>query len=66
MADSEGLESEVKMENLVEVGAFAKPEASKHHLQFIVNQPPYEAGVDPFAMLIDRMADDSVMKVTAQ
>jgi hypothetical protein len=31
-----------------------------------VNELPYEAGIDPYNKLIDRVSDDNRMKVTMQ
>ncbi len=33
---------------------------------FIVDQLPYEAGIDPFALLVDRVLSDNVRRVKAQ
>ncbi|MCR9291385.1 MAG: hypothetical protein NXI32_01620 [bacterium] len=38
----------------------------QHSHSFVVDEVPYEAGVDPFALLIDRVADDNLRKVTKQ
>lgn len=83
VSDADGVETEEPMNDVVEVGAFAKPkpgtkygevlhreqlqlQAGEHTASFIVDEIPYEAGVDPFALLIDRVADDNLMKVTAE
>jgi hypothetical protein len=81
LSDAEGQESDIEMDDLVEVGAFAKPEsgrkygrtlhrerlrlkAGEHTHRFIVDELPHEAGVDPFALLIDRVMDDNLQRVT--
>lgn len=83
LANSEGRETEVPMQDYVEIGAFSKPEsgrkygrtlhrerlqldAGSHTAKFLVDELPYEAGVDPFALLIDRVMDDNLMKVSAE
>ena len=83
VADSGGDESEVEMDDFVEVGAFAKPEsgrkygktlyreamklsAGKHTHTFITDEVPDEVGVDPFALLIDRVGDDNLKRPTAE
>jgi len=38
--------------------------AGEHTHTFVVDEAPHEAGVDPFALLIDRVADDNLKKVT--
>lgn len=82
-ADAMGNETEVDMDDFVEVGAYAKAESGNrygkllyrkrvqlsqgaHELEFFVNQMPHEAGVDPRHLLIDRVPDDNLMKVTLQ
>jgi len=40
--------------------------AGEHTHTFIVDQLPYEAGVDPFALLVDRVIGDNVRRVKAQ
>ncbi len=80
VSDDEGKESELEMDDFVEVGAFAKPESGKkygktlyrerlrlrageHTHTFVTSELPFEAGVDPFALLIDRVADDNLKRV---
>jgi ABC-2 type transport system permease protein len=82
-SNSDGEETEVPMNDYVEIGAFAAPEsgtkygktlhreqlqlaAGEHTATFVVDEIPYEAGVDPFALLIDRVADDNIEKVSLQ
>jgi ABC-2 type transport system permease protein len=79
-ADAEGNESEVPLNDWIEIGAFAKPEKdkkfgrtlyrrrvlmtqSKNRYTFQVNEEPAEAGIDPFAMLVDRVPKDNMKKV---
>jgi len=80
-ADPKGNETEVPVNDWIEIGAFAKPEKDKKygktlyrervHLTgnksthtFTVAELPYQAGVDPFVLLIDRVPDDNVKQVT--
>ncbi len=80
-ADPKGNETEVPLNDWIDIGAFAKPEKDKKygktlyrervHLTqaksthtFTVEGLPDQAGVDPFALLIDRIPDDNVKKVT--
>lgn len=79
-ADETGRESEVEMDDWIEVGAYAKPEngnrygtllysqrhrlgTGKHRIEFEVDQIPYQAGVDPKNLLIDRIGDDNLKTV---
>jgi aminopeptidase N len=80
-ADPKGNETEVPVNDWIDIGAFAKPEKDKkygktlyreriHVTQvksthtFTVDGLPDQAGIDPFALLIDRVPDDNVKKVT--
>jgi len=80
-ADAKGNETEVPVNDWIEIGAFAKPDKDKKygktlyrervHLTgsksthtFTVAELPYQAGVDPFTLLIDRVPDDNVKQVT--
>jgi ABC-2 type transport system permease protein len=80
-ADPKGNETEVPVNDWIDIGAFAKPEKDKKygrtlyreriHLAeiksthtFTVAELPYQAGVDPFVLLIDRIPDDNVKEVT--
>ena len=73
VSDKDGVETEIEMNDAIEIGAFAKPDdgssygatlyrkrltldAGKHEHTFTIDEVPYEAGVDPFALLIDRVA----------
>jgi len=80
-ADPKGNETEVPVNDWIEIGAFAKPEKDKKYGKtlyrervrlasrksthtFTVAEVPYQAGVDPFVLLIDRIPDDNVKQVT--
>jgi aminopeptidase N len=80
-ADPKGAETETTMDDWMEIGAFAKPEAGKrygellhrervqltsgkHQLKFYVDKLPFQAGIDPRNLMIDRMPDDNLMRVT--
>jgi ABC-2 type transport system permease protein len=82
-ADPKGNETEVPVNDWIEIGAFAKPKKDKKygntlyrervHLtgsksthRFTVAEAPYQAGVDPFVLLIDRIPDDNVKQVTVK
>ena len=80
-ADSIGRETEVAMNDLVEIGVFAANDTSqlgtplyverhrirsgKQTIVVTVNKPPVRAGVDPFDKLIDRRREDNLRKVGA-
>jgi aminopeptidase N len=40
--------------------------SGEHELEFIVDERPYQAGIDPRNLLIDRMPDDNLKKVTVR
>ncbi len=78
-ADAKGLESEIEMDDWIEIGAFAEPEAGRRygatlhrermrvkqresHFEFIVDERPALAGVDPFFLLVDRQPDDNLKR----
>ncbi len=82
-ADEKGEETEVEMNDWLEIGAFSKPESGhrygrllhreriqltsgKHRLQFVVDEMPHKAGIDPRHLLIDRMLDDNLKVVTQE
>ena len=82
-ADDQGVETEVPVNDWIEIGAFAKPEKGRRYgatlhrervkidkatqsFTFTVDQVPAKAGVDPFALLIDRMPDDNLKKPKLQ
>jgi ABC-2 type transport system permease protein len=82
-ADEKGAETEVDMEDWLEIGAFAKQEpghrygkllyrekvlvkkGDSHH-EFVVSELPYQAGIDPRNLLVDRIADDNLKRVTVK
>ncbi len=80
-ADAKGNETEVPIDDYIDIGALAKPAKGKqygdtlyrdrvHILQrestftFVTSSLPEKAGVDPFALLIDRVPDDNTKDVT--
>jgi ABC-2 type transport system permease protein len=80
-ADPKGNETEVGLNDWIEIGAFAKLEKNKKygktlyreriHLTsnksthtFTVDELPDQAGIDPFMLLIDRIPDDNLKKVS--
>ena len=80
-ADDKGAETEVKLDDWIEIGAFAKPPKDKKYgktlycerihmqdprktFQFVVDELPEQAGIDPFLLLIDRVPGDNAKKVT--
>jgi ABC-2 type transport system permease protein len=82
-ADAKGKETEVPVDDWIDIGAFAKPESGKKYgdtlyrermhitqrnstFTFTTAQLPEKAGVDPFALLIDRIPDDNVKNVTLE
>jgi ABC-2 type transport system permease protein len=79
-ADGTGIETEVPVDDWIDIGAFAPPGAGKqygetlyrerraHHaaqltFTFTTATLPEKAGIDPFALLIDRIPDDNVKSV---
>lgn len=82
-ADETGNETEVDMDDFVEIGAFAKAAPGNrygkllhrqrvqlaqgtHEFEFVVDELPHQAGIDPRNLLIDRVPDDNLMKVTLE
>jgi ABC-2 type transport system permease protein len=80
-ADPKGNETEVPVDDWMDIGAFAKPDKGKKYGKtlyrqrihftdkqatetFTVDQLPEQAGIDPFLLLVDRVPDDNVKKVT--
>ena len=80
-ADPKGNETEVPVNDYIDIGAFAKPRKNKKygdtlyrerdaHTQkdsnftFVTASLPEKAGIDPFALLIDRVPDDNTKTVT--
>jgi ABC-2 type transport system permease protein len=79
-ADDQGNETEVPVNDWIEIGALAKAEKNhrygnvlyrqlvkitggKQTFQFQLAEKPYEAGIDPMQMLIDRVPSDNLKKV---
>lgn len=69
-ADSLGNESEIKINDWIDVGVFSKDKKTlylqKHHItaktttvEVLVKGKPFECGIDPFNKLIDRHPDDN-------
>jgi hypothetical protein len=82
-ADATGKESEVPVDDWIDIGAFAKPPSGKKYgdtlyrermhitqrnstFTFTTAQLPEKAGIDPFALLIDRIPDDNTKNVTLE
>lgn len=80
-ADGNGNETEVPMDDWIDIGAFAKPASGRKYgdtlyrqrvhitqrnstFTFTVAGMPATAGIDPFALLIDRISDDNLKDVT--
>jgi ABC-2 type transport system permease protein len=80
-ADGKGKETEVPVNDWIDIGAFASPlpghvfgrliHRERVHLTqargtytFTVSERPETAGIDPLLLLIDRLPDDNLMKVT--
>jgi aminopeptidase N len=78
-ADEQGKETEVAVDDWIEIGAFAKPEKGKRYgatlyrerkkitednntFTFQTDEKPDKVGIDPFALLIDRMPDDNMKR----
>jgi hypothetical protein len=78
-ADSIGRETDVPMNDLVEVGVFAandtnqlgtplylerhRIKSGKQTIVMTVNKPPVRAGIDPFNKMIDRRREDNLRSV---
>jgi ABC-2 type transport system permease protein len=82
-ADAKGNETEVPVDDWIDIGAFAKPASGKKYgdtlyrermhitkrnstFTFVTSQLPEKAGIDPFALLIDRIPDDNMKDVALQ
>src|SRR5580704_5768224 len=82
-ADATGNESEVPVDDWIDIGAFAKPARGRKYgdtlyrermhitqrnstFTFTTAQLPEKAGIDPFALLIDRIPEDNLQNVTAE
>lgn len=80
-ADAKGNETEVPVNDFIEIGAFAKPakdqrygkvlhrqrlqmKTGKGQYTFTVEEEPEKAGIDPLRLLIDRLPEDNMKKVT--
>jgi ABC-type transport system involved in multi-copper enzyme maturation permease subunit len=80
-ADAKGNETEVPVNDFIDIGAFAKPGKNKQYgdtlyrqrvhitqkdstFTFVTDSLPDKAGIDPFALLIDRIPDDNTKSVT--
>jgi hypothetical protein len=80
-ADAKGHETEVPVDDWMEIGAFAKPAAGRRYgdtlyrqrvhltrrdatFTFTTSELPEQAGIDPFVLLIDRVPDDNLKRVT--
>jgi aminopeptidase N len=80
-ADAKGNETEVPVDDWIDIGAFAKPAKGKKYgdtlyrdrihmtlknstYTFTTDSLPDKAGIDPFALLIDRIPDDNMKSVT--
>lgn len=92
-ANSKGRETEVELDEWIEIGAFAKPVAGSRYgkalhmksdttesgwasrkrvhitkplntFKFVVKEEPDRAGIDPFSLLIDRVPDDNMKRVS--
>ncbi len=80
-ADSLGAESEVPVNDWIDIGVYTEDQAGKDSLIYVdrrkitqrentfsvvVNHQPTKAAIDPNALLIDRVPDDNEKKVSAQ
>lgn len=82
-SDPKGNETEVSLDDYIDIGAFAKPADGKKYgatlyrervhmtqkdatFTFVTNSLPEKAGIDPFALLIDRVPDDNTKTVTLE
>ena len=80
-ADPKGNETEVPVNDYIDIGAFAEPGKNKKYgdtlyrqrvhvtqkdssFTFVTDSLPDKAGIDPFALLIDRIPDDNTKSVT--
>jgi ABC-2 type transport system permease protein len=82
-ADAKGNETEVPVNDWIEIGALAAPEKGKKYgnvlhrervhmttakntYTFTTDTLPDKAGIDPLLLLVDRVPDDNLSKVTVQ
>ena len=74
-ADELGVEKPAKLDDLIDVGVYGENgkllflekrrfKDERTELSVIVSEPPVKAGIDPLNKLIDRKADDNLMRVT--
>ena len=81
--DAKGDETEVPVDDWIDIGAFAKPASGRMYgdtlyrermhitqrnstFTFTTDELPEKAGIDPFALLIDRVPDDDMKSVTVE
>ena len=73
-ADGLGMESEVPMNDWIDVGVYGKDgeliylqrhlvQSGHNKIQVMVDALPVKAGIDPLNKLIDRVSDDNVVIV---
>lgn len=83
-AAGKGEETEVALDDEIEIGVFARPKGGKEKdetvlylqrhritetettLELVVDGEPYDAGIDPYNKLIDRVSDDNRRRVTVE
>jgi ABC-2 type transport system permease protein len=83
-AAGKGEEKELKLDDEIDVGVFARPEGGKEadetvlylkkhrfgdkqtKLEIVVDAEPFDAGIDPYNKLIDRVPDDNRKAVSLQ
>jgi ABC-2 type transport system permease protein len=82
-ADAKGNESEVPVDDWIDIGAFAEPGSGKEYgdtlyrermhitrristFTFTTAQLPEKVGIDPFALLIDRIPEDNTKDVALE
>jgi ABC-2 type transport system permease protein len=82
-ADAKGNETEVPVDDWIDIGAFAEPASGKKYgdtlyrqrmhitqrdstFTFTTARLPEKAGIDPFALLIDRIPDDNMKNVALE
>jgi ABC-2 type transport system permease protein len=82
-ADPKGNETEVPVNDYIDIGAFARPAKGRRYgdtlyrqrvhitekdssYTFVTDSLPDKAGIDPFALLIDRVPDDNTKTVSLE
>lgn len=79
-ADGNGVESSTGMNDLIDIGVFVGKKGEEQPLalrkeritgarqsfEFVVNQRPNRAGIDPYNKLIDRNLDDNTVDVSSE